>query len=279
MLARSSVKPRNKLWALQRIGVSGGRRKIARNKVHGGTRKTELPPTDQLCGAPGTGRHCGRYFRARSGDDAFAIASLLEVAGGKRAASPASTHLRTPASRGRPKTCLSSHLKGWTASRAELRKTRRAPKEEEEEGCLRSLGAVTGKKLPLLDQSGAKGLLGALPAGCHQLEGGAWGGGSRRGLLRVSLGSGWPQEPRWELNHFQGGASKNSECCPGGGPQRRQLRPDSASTQIPAPGMDPARFLLDPSPPKAPPPRLSATSSRSANRSKGAPRSPAERCP
>lgn len=88
MLARSSVKPRNKLWALRRIGVSGGRRKIARKKVHGGTRKTELPPTDQLCGAPGTGRQCGRDFRARSGDEAFAIASLLEVVGGRASHQP-----------------------------------------------------------------------------------------------------------------------------------------------------------------------------------------------
>lgn len=262
MLARSLVKPRNKLWALRRIGVSGGRRKIARKKVHGGTRKTELPPTDQLCGAPGTGRQCGRDCRARSGDEAFAIASLLETAGEKRATSPACTHLRTPTSRGRPTTCLGSHLKG-------------APKEEEEEGCLRSLGAVTGKKLPLLDQSGVMGPLGALPAGCHQLEGGAWGGGSRRGCS----GRPWDRAGlSWELNHFQGGAGKNSECCPGGGPQRWQLRPDSASTQIPAPGVDPARFLLDPSPPKVPPPRVPATSSRSANSSTGAPHSPAE-CP
>lgn len=179
MLARSLVKPRNKLWALRRIGVSGGRRKIARKKVHGGTRKTELPPTDQLCGAPGTGRQCGRDCRARSGDEAFAIASLLEVVGGKRATSPAGEHLRTPTSRGRPTTCLGSHLKG-------------APKEEEEEGCLRSLGAVTGKKLPLLDQSGVMGLLGTLPAGCHQQKGvrGAGGaGGAAPGVLGIGLAS------------------------------------------------------------------------------------------
>lgn len=176
MLARSLVKPRNKLWALRRIGVSGGRRKIARKKVHGGTRKTELPPTDQLCGAPGTGRQCGRDCRARSGDEAFAIASLLEVVGGKRATSPACTHLRTPTSRGRPTTCPSSQ----------------PPKEEEEEGCLRSLGAVTGKKLPLLDQSGVMGLLGALPAGCHQQKGvrGAGGaGGAAPGVLGIGLAS------------------------------------------------------------------------------------------
>lgn len=52
-----------------------------------------------------------------------------------------------------------------------------------------------------------------------------------------------------KLNPFQGGYSENSKCCPSNG-ALLALSPHSASTQIPAPGLDPGFFLLDPSPSK-----------------------------